>query len=135
LTDFLLDTNAVSHAIKNHPQLTARLFAQPVSAIMISVITEAELLFGLARRPDAKKLHHLIHDFLSRVAILPWTSEAARQYATIRATLERAGQVLSPLDTLIAAHAISLQAVLVTSDKAFARIPGLQTQDWTKLTT
>lgn len=69
--------------------------------------------------------------FLRRAVSMPWTSEAARLYGDLRASLERTGMVFSPLDTLITAHAIFLQAVLVTSGKAFARIPGLQTEDWT----
>ena len=70
--------------------------------------------FGAARLPDATRLHSLIEDFFLRVTILPWDSDAARQYGQLRATLEREGRPMGNLDMMIGAHALALGAVLVS---------------------
>ena len=103
-----------------------------MSEIGISVITEAELLFGLVRRPDATQLKIVIDEFLLRVEILPWDSDAARQYASIRAMLEAGGQPMGNLDLMIAAQALASGIVLVTSDSVFRRVKGLKIEDWSK---
>lgn len=103
-----------------------------MAAIAISVITEAELRFGLARRPEAAQLKVAVEEFLLRVEILPWDSSAAQRYAALRAALERAGEPMGNLDMMIATQALAAQAVLVTSDRAFHRIRRLKIEDWTK---
>ena len=108
----------------------ARLLATPISDICISAITEGELRYGLAKRPEAVQLARAVGDFLLRIDILPWGSLAAEHYGRLRATLEAAGAPLGNLDTLIAAHALGEDVILVTSDKAFARAPGLAVVDW-----
>jgi tRNA(fMet)-specific endonuclease VapC len=90
--------------------------------LAISSVTEAELRYGLARRPDATHLQKIVDEFLLRVTVLPWGSEAARHYGQIRAALEREGQQMGNLDLMIGAHAVALGAVLVTNDQAFRRI-------------
>lgn len=100
----------------------------------ISAVTEGELRFGAARLPHATRLHNLIEDFFLRVAVLPWDSDAAQKYGQLRATLEREGQSMGNLDTMIAAHALALDAALVTNDHAFGRIKKLKVVDWTKET-
>jgi tRNA(fMet)-specific endonuclease VapC len=104
----------------------------PVAQLAISAVTEGELRFGAARLPQATRLHSLIEDFFLRVTILPWDSDAARQYGQLRATLEREGRPMGNLDMMIGAHALALGAVLVSNDHAFARIEGLKVEDWTK---
>ena len=79
-------------------------------------MTEAELCYGVARLPDARRLEALVAEFLVTVTILPWDSEAARQYGWLRATLEREGKPMGNLDMMIAAHALAVRAVLVTND-------------------
>jgi tRNA(fMet)-specific endonuclease VapC len=128
---YLLDTNTVSHLIKAHPNVTRNVVAVPMASLCISAITEGELQFGLAKRPDAKRLHHVVQEFLLRVDVLPWDSTVAKQYGMVRAGLEQKGKILSPLDLQIAAHAISVDAVLVSNDQAFRQIPGLMLEDWT----
>ncbi len=112
--------------------MTARVIAQPIVAICISVITEAELLFGLAKRPEAKQLHNLVQEFLKRTDVLVWDRAAANFYGRTRAALEKHGRVIGPLDLLIGAHALSLDLPLVTSDRSFRQITGLKIEDWTK---
>ncbi len=82
--------------------------------------------------PDATRLEVLVKDFLRTVTILPWDSEAAKQYGWLRAMLERDGKTMGNLDMMIGAHALAVEAVLVTNDRAFTRIKNLKLADWTK---
>lgn len=125
----MLDTNTVSHLIKAHPAVTRRVLAAPMASLCISAITEGELLFGLAKRPEAKRLHAAVRELLLRLDVLPWNS--AEHYGMARAETEAQGRILAPLDLLIAAHALSVGAVLVTNDRAFRQVGGLQLEDWT----
>lgn len=127
----MLDTNSVSHLVRKHPAVARRLVESAPSSLCISAVTEGELLFGLAKRPDATRLHLVVREFLKRVDVLPWDRESAARYGLLRAELTRHGHGLAPLDLLIAAHALAIGAVLVTSDRAFAGIPGLAVEDWT----
>jgi tRNA(fMet)-specific endonuclease VapC len=128
---YMLDTNAVSCMVKKHPILMQKARNVPVASLCISTITEGELLFGLAKRPEAKKLHAAIKEFLLCVDVMPWDKVAAKHYARIRASLEYAGKTLAPLDLLIASHAESIGAVLITNDQAFRLVGSLCLEDWT----
>ena len=79
----------------------------------------------------AKQLHAVVKEFLLHVDVLPWNGATAERYATIRAGMKRPGKSLGALDLLIAAHASDVGAALVTNDRAFGRIAGLQVEDWT----
>ena len=130
---YLLDTNTVSYIIKgNRPRVRERLLKVAMAEVGISVITEGELRFGLARKPDATQLKVVVDEFLLRVEVLPWDSEAAKQYANIRAALENIGEPMGNLDLMIAAQALALRTVLVTSDAVFRRVKGLKIEDWNK---
>jgi tRNA(fMet)-specific endonuclease VapC len=130
---YLLDTNTASYIIKgNIPLVRKRLAIVPMAQVAISVVTEAELLFGVIRRPEAMRLKIAVEEFLLRVEVLPWNSETARSYAEIRAALERQGAMLGNLDLMIAAQAVTAHAVLVTNDRGFGRVRGLKIEDWTK---
>jgi tRNA(fMet)-specific endonuclease VapC len=102
-----------------------------MAALCVSAITEGELAFGLAKRPDATQLHLAAKQFLRRVDVLPWDSIVAKHYGTVRADMARQGKMLAPLDLPIAAHALGTDAVLVTSDRAFGQVANLQIEDWT----
>src|SRR5271156_4248605 len=115
----MLDTNTISQLIRAHPAVSRRVRGTPMASICMSAITQGELLFGLAKRPAATRLHLAVREFLRRVDALPWDSTAAERYGPLRAATARLGKVLAPLDLLIAAHALSLGAVLVTNDRAF----------------
>jgi tRNA(fMet)-specific endonuclease VapC len=128
-----LDTNTASYVIKgNFPRVRERLMKTPMAEVGISVITEAELRFGVARKPAAVRLKTAVEEFLLRVETLPWDSEAAQQYGQMRAALERVGQPMGNLDMMIAAHALAAQVVLVTHDHVFRRVKQLKIEDWTK---
>jgi tRNA(fMet)-specific endonuclease VapC len=128
---YLLDTNTASYIIKgNVPRVRERLLRVSAADALISVITEAELRFGVLRRPDAKRLNIVIEEFLRFIEIRPWDSAAARYYAELRAALETGGQPMGGLDMMIAAHALALGAVLVSSDRVFRRVKGLKLENW-----
>ena len=128
----MLDTNTVSQLLKKHPAVARRVVAVPITALCISAITQGELLFGLARRPDATALHDVVREFLRRVDVLPWDAATAEVYGPARAATQREGRVLAPMDLLIGSHALGIDAVLVTNDRAFGQLPGLSVEDWTE---
>ncbi len=130
---YLLDTNTVSYIIKGiFPHVRGRLLKVPISEVGISVITEAELRFGIARLPRATKLAIVVEEFLMRVEVLPWDSLAARHYARLRAVLEEHGEPMGNLDLMIAAEALAVGAILVSNDRVFRRVKGLKVADWTR---
>lgn len=126
----MLDTNTLSYLVQGNPAVAQRVVATPMATLCMSSITEGELLSGLAKRPAARKLHAVVQELLRRVDVLPWDHTAAERYGVIRAEMTTRGKILAPLDLLIATHALSIGAVLVTSDKAFAQVPGLSVEDW-----
>jgi tRNA(fMet)-specific endonuclease VapC len=128
----MLDTNMVSYLIKAHSNVTRHMMNVPMPSLCISAITEGELFFGLAKRPEAKRLHRAVREFLLRVDVLPWDHATAEHYGTVRAYTAKQGRTLAPLDLLIATHALSVGAVLVTNDRAFCQINDLHLEDWTQ---
>ena len=129
---YLLDTNIVSHFIKNSDRVCTKIISLPMEELGISSITEGELLFGLAKKPEATQLKMLVHEFLIRIDILPWDSAVAECYGKLRADMQKKGRVLRNLDMLIAAHALALKLTLITNDRAFSQIAGLDIEDWTQ---
>ena len=132
MTLYMLDTNTVSCLVKKDPMTMQRAKDMPISSLCISAITEGELLFGLAKRPEAIRLYAAVKELLRCVDVMPWDEGVAERYAQIRASLERQGKTLVPLDLQIASHAENIGAVLVTNDQAFRLIDSLRVEDWTK---
>jgi tRNA(fMet)-specific endonuclease VapC len=131
---YILDTNTASYIIKGQP-IVVREYLQnvPMTSVCISAITEAELLYGVTRKPEAKHLPLAVKEFLLLVEILPWDSDAAEAYAQLRTACENEGQPLGSMDMLIAAHSVAVKAVLITNDRAFYHVKHLiMLQDWTK---
>ena len=128
----MLDTNIASHIIRgDRPELGQKLASLPMEEIVISAVTEGELLFGLAKRHYPAGLTERVRQFLLRVDVLPWDGDVTRVYADLRASCEAKGVSLAPLDMMIAAHAVAAASVLITRDKAFSHVPDpLQTDDW-----
>ena len=87
-----------------------------MAQLAISAVTEGELLYGVARRPEATRLHAIVNEFLLRVSIQPWDSNVTRHYGALRVALERRGRPIGNVDMMIGAHALALGAVLVTND-------------------
>ncbi|WP_089728592.1 type II toxin-antitoxin system VapC family toxin [Candidatus Thiosymbion oneisti] len=132
MSRYMLDTNTVSHLLRQHPMVAKRVETAPMAALCVSAITAGELWFGLAKRPGAKRLGLVVREFLRRVDALPWDNTIAQHYGTVRTAMERQGRILAPLDLLIAAHALGVGAVLVTNDQAFGQVPDLMIEDWTR---
>ena len=133
MTTYMLDTNIASHIIKGDILLVReRLVKVPFREIAVSVITQAELLYGVAKRGHPQGLATRVHEFLIRVNVLPWTQDVASVYGDLRASCEAVGVTLAPMDMMIAAHAKTVNAILVTRDRVFSFIPdGLILEDWT----
>lgn len=128
---YLLDTNTCRYIMKgNRPPVRERLLGLPMAEVGISSVTEAELRYGVARLAKAERLAALVEEFLLRLEILPWDSEAAKHYAQVRATLERSGEPMGNLDMMIAAQALAAGVTLVTSDRVFRRVKNLTVEDW-----
>ncbi len=131
---YLLDTNMASYVINgNVPRVRERLLKVPMAEVGVSVVAEAELRFGVARKPEAVRLKTAVEEFLLRVEVLPWDSEAAQHYVRVRAALERVGQPMGNLDIMIAAQALATHAVLVTHDRVFRRVKALKIEDWSRV--
>ena len=129
---FLLDTNICVELTRGRaPAVIARLRRRKIGTVGISAITLAELRFGVARSSDpARNMIALAH-FCSPLEICPFDHEAASAYGPVRAALAQAGTPIGPLDTLIAAHAVALQATVVTNnEREYRRVPGLSVENW-----
>jgi tRNA(fMet)-specific endonuclease VapC len=129
---YLLDTDIASYAIRGaFPVLDARLASVATREMAISVITRAELLFGLEKRGNPRGLSRVVHSFLDRITILPWDNAAADTFAIVRVQLEKLGTPIGFADTMIAAHALSIKATLVTNNsKHFKNVKGLLIENW-----
>ena len=135
LTTYLLDTNMVSYIVTGQsPAARQRMLGLSDDEIYcVSTISEGELRFGLAKRSKAvaAEARAVLDSFLARIQVVPWGREEAESYGMVRAKLEAVGKFLSGMDMLIAAHAIALNAVMVTHDGAFARVEDLRAlADW-----
>ncbi len=129
---FMLDTNVVSHIMQGRDAaLLARLTEVPVGQAVISSVTLAELEYGLQRKGQPVRLRNALTQVLLRMDVLPWDESVAVCYGEWCAVLEARGINLSDFDMMIAAHALALDATLVSRDKAFAQIAGrLKLQVW-----
>lgn len=128
---YMLDTNMVSNIVTERSVKALEVFRMRRNdQLCISAVTVGEMLFGVARRPDATKLNGVILSFLKDIKSVDWTAATASIYARVRADTEKNGKPLGALDMMIAAHALETGAVLVTADKAFAHISALRRENW-----
>jgi tRNA(fMet)-specific endonuclease VapC len=129
---YLLDTNICSYILKNRPASVKRKFEEVgAEHLCISSVVLAELYYGAARHPKSVIIRKEIDDFVSRLLVVAWDEQAANHYGAIRAALEKAGRPVGAMDMLIAAHARSMGATLVTNNlREFERIDGLVVQNW-----
>jgi tRNA(fMet)-specific endonuclease VapC len=134
MTRFLLDTDTASRLMRTHRITVAAMRRSGASDISISAVSQAELLFGARMRDDKPAVMATVRTFLARITVYPWDDEAAEHHAVIRVDAIRQGRGAGEFDIMIAAHAKSLGATLVTGDKAIGNleIAGLSIVDWSK---
>jgi tRNA(fMet)-specific endonuclease VapC len=129
MTQFwMLDTNTVSYIVRGKSSAArTKLYRLQGDEIgCMSVITEAELRYGVSKQAPGSARLSALNTLFDKLCILPWGSAEALVYGNLRAKLERAGKVLGNLDMLIAAHAISANATLVTRDKTFSQVEDMR---------
>ena len=129
---YLLDTNICIYVIRQKPQKVFERFKRHrVGEIGISAITYSELCFGVANSAAPERNQLALTEFLAPLEVLPYLPDVAPTYGRVRADLVRHGKPIGPLDTLIAAHALHLGAVLVTNNAAeFSRVSLLKIENW-----
>ena len=127
----MLDTDICIYLINHRPPaVLARFRQEKLGSIGISSITAAELAFGVAKSESARN-RQALEMFITPLSVLPFDASAMWHYGELRLKLERAGQPIGALDTLIAAHALQANAILVTNNtREFARVPDLRLQNW-----
>lgn len=133
---YLLDTNALSALMKGTPAVVARLAATDRAEVALPQPVVAEIAFGIERLPRSRRRAELQARFdlaCAEIARAEWTDAVSHAYGRIKATLERRGQRIEDFDAAIAAHAMALDATLVTANlDHMTRVPGLRIQDWNR---
>lgn len=130
----LLDTCICVEIIRGRSRsVLSRLRSFPPGSVGISSITLAELEFGVARSSNPARNQLALAQFCAPLSLLPFDNNAASAYGAVRHGLEQSGTPVGPLDTLIAAHALSLGVPLVTAnEREFRLVKGLRVENWTR---
>ena len=128
----MLDTNICIYIINQRPAVVLKRFQSfRIGDIGISVITLAELEYGAAKSAQPRRNREALGQFVSPLELAAFDPPATAAYGTIRAALEKRGLRIGAMDMLIAAHAVSLRATLVTNnEREFERVPGLRLENW-----
>jgi len=131
---YLLDTNSISEMMRNPHGPVARIYRtkelDPDAKLFINIISASEMRYG-AEKKGSPLLSQRVDRMLSSITIAPLEPTADTEYATLRADLERKGQLIGPNDMLIAAHALALNAILVTDNvREFKRVKRLRVENW-----
>jgi tRNA(fMet)-specific endonuclease VapC len=129
---YLLDTDICAVVLRRTSDtLLDRIQSVPLAQQAISVVTYAELLYGVRVSSKKKANQDAVDALVRHLAVLEWSQAAARHYAEIRADLNKKGSMIGTNDLMIAAHARSLAAVVVTNNtKDFGRVKGLEVENW-----
>lgn len=131
---YMLDTDICSYIIRERPlRVFDRFKKVEMNQLYISVVTFAELIYGVEHSSSKKVNRPIIDDFVRHLGIISWDRKAAEHYGKIRAFLRAEGQLIGAMDMMIAAHARSRKMTLVTNnDGHFRRVPNLVVENWTK---
>jgi tRNA(fMet)-specific endonuclease VapC len=134
MTDYLLDANALSELLREPFGPVAAIYRRKANEsdtrVLTSVIAACELRFG-AEKKGSPRLAERVDRLLASFEVAPLARDADTAYAVLRADLERKGQLIGPNDMLIAAHALALDAILVTDNvREFKRVKGLKIENW-----
>jgi tRNA(fMet)-specific endonuclease VapC len=132
----MLDTDTCILLMRGEsPMLAVKVQSIPLQQQVMSVVTFAELTYGVQASASAKRKHNqaVLDSLALHLAVLDWPQEAAQHFAEIRVDLKRRGAQLGAADLMIAAHARAMGAFVVTNNvKDFGRVKGLQVENWTK---
>jgi len=130
---YLIDTSTCVSILRNRlPAVVDRLRGMPINDLAMSSISAGELYYGAAKSARPQSEMRKIQELLTLIRPVEFGSEAALAYGLVRSFLERKGQVIGSFDMLIAAHALSADATLVTHNtREFGRLPDLHVEDWT----
>ena len=127
---YMLDTDTLSHIVRNHSPIIRNLIEHEEDEICISTITYAELSYGLEKK-GSDRLFNEVHSILEKLSIIDFDDSQSELYGKIRVGLERSGTPLGDMDMLIAAAALSTGAILVSHNKKyFSKIKGIKVEDW-----
>jgi tRNA(fMet)-specific endonuclease VapC len=130
MPSYMLDTDTVSFALRGQGRVGVRLLEHRPSDCCISAMTLAELRYGADLR-RSRKLHRLIDTFADTITPVPFDRAGADRFGPVAAALARNGTPIGPFDTAIAAHALSLNLILVTNNvKHFGQVAGLRLENW-----
>ena len=129
---YMLDTDICSYIIRMRPLSVLEKFKSlKTSDLCISVITQAELVYGVERSSSKRINHSIVEDFTSRLIIFDWDREAAKSYGYLRASMEEKGKNIGNMDLMIAAHALCIEATIVTNNtRHFNMVDGLMVENW-----
>jgi len=131
---YLFDTNTCSYVInqrKGFESVVRRMDGLRYGDLILSAIVLAELQFMVAKSAVPQVKREQLLRFLLQFHVAPFDDAATLAYAQVRHQLEQRGTPIGPLDTLIAAHAVSLEATVVTNNtKHFRQVPGLAVENW-----
>jgi tRNA(fMet)-specific endonuclease VapC len=129
---YLLDTNVLSDFVRGEPTVGERLRKEAPQQLAVSVITEMEVEYGLARNPGlSPRVRDAMRTLLNAVTVLPFEREDARVAAQLRASLNAQGTPIGAYDLLLAANALRRGLRIVTHNaREFARVGGLSVEDW-----
>jgi tRNA(fMet)-specific endonuclease VapC len=129
---YMFDTDICAFVLRRSSEvLLQRIQTVPMLQQVISVVSYAELLYGVQLSSKKKTNQAALDTLVRHLAVLDWTQEAAKHYAEIRADLKKKGAMAGANDLMISAHARSVGAVVVTNNtKNFKRIKGLKIENW-----
>ena len=129
---YLIDTNICIYIMNNHPPEVLEKFKHiGVGEVGISSISVSELHYGACKSKKIEQNIKRLEEFLFPFDILTYDENASREYGKVRSQLEKKGQIIGPLDMLIAAHAISRELTIITNNtKEFRRIRSLKVENW-----
>ena len=127
---YLLDTDTVSHIVRNHPPVIKNLIKHEDDEICISAITNAELFYGLEKK-SSERLFNEVRTIIRKCSVIVFDEAQSEIYGKIRVELEKIGSPLGDMDMLIAASSLSTGAILVSHNvKHFSKIKGIRVENW-----
>ena len=128
---YLLDTNICIYLLKGRSErLVQKITSHSVSDLAISMVSVAELTYGVIHSTKVEENRLTLMKFLSPFQLLEFGLQDALVFGTIENQLRQKGKPIDPFDTLIAAQAIARTMTLVTNDKHFSHVPSLNIENW-----